>query len=204
MPRGEPTPTLPHHGPPLSPPPEPAIQVFGNTRGLKARQVRNLERLFRRRLPADRLLTPEFARELTELSGDIRRQVGVLIGRRGDIQHVMVGDASSIELPDWGRLRAGRGRLRGLRCVHTHLADEGLSADDLTDLAVLRLDAMVSIAVLDDGLPGLVHVAFLAPANAEGHATERLTPCSPSELDLDFGRHVRDLEKRARPSHGRA
>jgi len=153
-----------------------------------------LERLFRRRLPTDRLVSPEFARELTELSHDVRRQVGVLIGRRGDVQHVMVGDPRGIELPDWGRLRAGRGRLRGLRCVHTHLADEGLSQDDLTDLALLRLDAMVSIGVGPDGLPGMAHAAFLAAANTEGRATERLEPCRTADLDLDFSQHIRDLE----------
>jgi GTP-binding protein HflX len=170
------------------------IQVYGNTRGLKASQVRQLERLFKRRVPADRLLSNEFARQLTEISGDIRRQVGVLVDRRGDVQHVMVGDSSGIELPDWGRLRAGRGRLRGLRCIHTHLAGEGLSRDDLTDLAVLRLDAMVSVAVREDGLPGLAHTASLAPANDDGRSTELLEPRHPAELDLDFGVFIRDLE----------
>ncbi|HIG00882.1 MAG TPA: GTPase HflX [Myxococcales bacterium] len=170
------------------------MQVFGNTRGLKASQVKQLDRLFQRRLPADRLVSNEFARQLSEISHDIRRQVGVLVDRRGDVQHVMVGDARAIELPDWGRLRAGRGRLRGLRCIHTHLAEEGLSVDDLTDLAVLRLDAMVSIGVLEDGLPSLAHTAFLAPANDDDRATERLPPCHPAELDIDFAVYIRDLE----------
>jgi GTP-binding protein HflX len=153
-----------------------------------------LERLFKRRLPADRLLTNEFARQLSEISRDIRRQVGVLVDRRGDVQHVMVGSPSGIELPDWGRLRAGRGRLRGLRCIHTHLSGEGLSRDDLTDLAVLRLDAMVSLGVREDGLPGLAHTAHLAPANDDGRQTEALPPQHPAELDLDFGVFIRDLE----------
>ena len=43
-------------------------------------------------------------------------------------------------------MRAGAGRLRGLRCIHTLVDDQGLSRDDLTDLALLRLDAMVVIA----------------------------------------------------------
>jgi len=161
---------------------------------LKASQVRQLERLFRRRLPADRLINNELARSLTEISADIRRQVGVLVDRRGDVQHVMVGDARGIELPDWGRLRAGRGRLRGLRCIHTHLADEGLSRDDLTDLAVLRLDAMVSVRVNEGGLPGLAYTATLRPANDDGDTTEELAPKPPAELDLDFTAWIRDLE----------
>ena len=100
-------------------------------------------------------MSGEFARELTETSRDIRRQVGVLVDRRGRVSHVMVGSNNGIELPDWGRLRAGRVRLRGIRFIHTHLGDEGLSRDDLTDLALLRLDAMVTIEVREDGLPGL-------------------------------------------------
>ena len=48
----------------------------------------------------------------------------------------MVGDARSIELPDWGRIRAGRGRLRGFRCIHTHLDGSPLSREDITDLAL--------------------------------------------------------------------
>ncbi|MCH2186037.1 GTPase HflX [Myxococcota bacterium] len=182
----------------------PLIQIYGNTRGLKASQVKQLERLFRRPLSGDRLITHEFARHLTEISHDIRRQVGVLVDRRGQVQHVMVGDSGSTELPDWGRLRAGRGRLRGLRCLKTHLREEGLSRDDLTDLAVLRLDAMVSISVSEDALPGLAHTAFLAPANAEGRTTEQLKPIRPADLDLPFDEYIRELEgqlARSREGH---
>jgi GTP-binding protein HflX len=69
-----------------------------------------------------------------------------------------------------------------------------LTRDDLTDLAILRLDAVVSIAVLENGLPGLAHAASLCPANDDGRATEELTPCHPAEFDFDFSRWIRDLE----------
>ena len=131
---------------------------------------------------------------MTELSAEIRRQVGVLVDRSGNIQHVMVGSPSGTELPDWGRLRAGRGRLRGLRLIHTHLSSEGLTRDDLTDLALLRLDAVISIAVAEDGLPGLAHAASLCPANTDGRATEKLPPCHPADFDFEFSAWIRDLE----------
>jgi GTP-binding protein HflX len=131
---------------------------------------------------------------MTELSAEIRRQVGVLVDRSGNVQHVMVGSPSGTELPDWGRLRAGRGRLRGLRLIHTHLASEGLTRDDLTDLALLRLDAVVSISVGEDGLPGLAHAASLCPANDDGRATETLPPCHSAEFDFEFSAWIRDLE----------
>jgi GTP-binding protein HflX len=106
----------------------------------------------------------------------------------------MVGSPSGTELPDWGRLRAGRGRLRGLRLIKTHLADEGLTRDDLTDLALLRLDAVVSIAVREDGLPGLAHAASLCAANADGRTTAKLPACHPADFDASFSAFIRDLE----------
>ncbi len=172
-----------------------SIQIFGNTHGLKASQIRQLERLARRRVPPERLVTHEFARGLTAFTAETGRQVGVLVDRRGTVTHVMVGDASSIELPDWGRMRAGPGRLRGLRCIHTHLGDEGLTRDDLTDLALLRLDAMVSLATDGDGLPGRAFVASLRPANAVGAAVEQMQPVPPAQLDFDFRDWIGALEE---------
>ena len=173
----------------------PAIRVFGNTQGLRATQVRQLERLLRRQIPAERFITHELARELAELSHATGRQVGVLVDRRGSVTHAMVGDARSIELPDWGRMRAGPGRLRGLRCIHTHLRDEGLTRDDLTDLALLRLDAMLSVGVDAEGRPGRAYTATLRAANDEGAAVQQLEPAAPSLLGLDFQTFVRELEE---------
>lgn len=118
----------------------------------------------------------------------------MLLDRSGSVQHIMLGTRSGTELPDWGRLRAGRGRLRGLRLVHTHLNNEGLSRDDLTDLAILRLDAVISVEAKEDGLPGLAHAASLCPANEDGRSTEKLPPCHPAEFDFDFSVWIRDLE----------
>ncbi|MAE96234.1 MAG: GTPase HflX [Deltaproteobacteria bacterium] len=171
------------------------IRVFGNTHGLKASQVKRLERLGRRRIPVDRLVSHELARELTEISREIRRQTGVLVDRRGDVTHVMVGTPSGIEMPDWGRMRAGPGRLRGLRCIHTHLGAEALTRDDLTDLAKLRFDAMVSVHADEDGLPGLAYTAALMPQDDHGSGIQELDPVAPAQMDLDFQDWIRALEE---------
>src|SRR5690606_3266238 len=63
---------------------------------------------------------------------------------------------------------AGSYRLRGLRLVHTHLKSEPLTKDDLTDLALLRLDMVAAVGVLDDGLPGVLHFGHLVPENGDG------------------------------------
>ncbi|MFN0062942.1 MAG: GTPase HflX [Myxococcaceae bacterium] len=140
--------------------------LVGNTLGLKQSDLTALRHTFRRRVLPTELVSPELARHLTEISARIRRQVGVLLNRKGEVEYVIVGDAHKIELPDIGRARAGQVRLRGLRLVHTHLKSEPLTKDDLTDLALLRLDFVAAIGVGPEGLPGLLHWAHLLPENA--------------------------------------
>ena len=143
--------------------------VFGNTFGLKPSQLKRLKATYRRQVEPEAIVGPELARHLTELSREIGRQVGVLLDRRGNVEWVMVGDAHQIELPDVGRARAGQVRLRGLRLVHTHLKeDHPLDRDDLTDLALLRLDLVCAIAAGPDGLPGRTWWAHLLPENEGG------------------------------------
>jgi len=96
--------------------------VHGFTRGLKHNQLRRIERLSTRRVAADTIISPELARQMTEISHETGRQIGVLINRKGQIEYVMVGTAKQIEMPDFGRARVSEDRFRGLRCVHTHLA----------------------------------------------------------------------------------
>ncbi|MGQ0542044.1 MAG: GTPase HflX [Blastocatellia bacterium] len=116
---------------------------------------------------------------MSEISQETGRQIGVLLNRKGQVEYVMVGNAKQIEMPDFGRSRVSTDRFRGLRCVHTHLLDEKLTQDDLTDLALLRLDLMSIIQVdRKTGLPGLVYSAHLLPmseplASAGGQVDEK-------------------------------
>jgi GTP-binding protein HflX len=114
----------------------------------------------------------------------------------------MVGTAKQIEIPEIGRARASEDRFRGLRCVHTHLMGESLTQDDLTDLALLRLDLISAIEVdRKTGQPGLVHTAHLVPTNAEnlgsnGHSLpyQNLKPQLPTHLDVNFTELINSLE----------
>jgi GTPase len=115
----------------------------------------------------------------------------------------MVGDNRRIELPDFKRIRVAVDRFRGLRCVHTHLRGEELTQDDLTDLALLRLDLMVAIDVNpDDGLPGLVRAAHLLPLAGVDLQSDNgqqsytfLPPKVASQLDVDFLSLIESLEQ---------
>ena len=86
--------------------------------------------------------------------------------------------------------------------MHTHLRGEELTRDDLTDLALLRLDLMASIDVDEQsGLPGIVRAAHLLPSTApelHGNGNSKsfgfLDPALPSQLTVDFLALVEALE----------
>ncbi|MEZ5345297.1 MAG: GTPase HflX [Pyrinomonadaceae bacterium] len=139
---------------------------------------------------------------MSEISHETGRQVGVLLNRKGRIEYVMVGDSKQIEMPDFKRVRAASGRFRGLRCVHTHLLGEQLNQDDLTDLALLRLDLMSAIEVdSETGLPNLVHSAHLLPGTSKQlSGSDQFLPYQfldakpPSQLETNFSLLIESLE----------
>src|SRR5262249_4189429 len=139
-----------------------------------------LERVYRRRLRPQEVASPELATYLCGLSREIERQVGILVGRRGDIEHVFVGDASRLNLPEIGRIRAGRGRFRGLRLVHTHFRHEPLPRHHLLGLAPLRPDLVAATGVQPDGRPADLHAAHLLPPAPDGRSEPwRILPTEP-------------------------
>src|SRR5690349_15886594 len=169
-------------------------ELSGNTKGLKPSEIKSLERIYRRRVPPREVVSHELATTLCEISALLHRQIGVLVDRRGGIQHVVVGDASKLMLPDVGRLRGAVGRFRGLRLVHTHLRGEPLTQDDLTDLALLRLDLVAAIGVDPGGRPGRVFIGHLLPDNPEGKMWMELEPRPSHRLDLDVAELMSSLE----------
>jgi GTP-binding protein HflX len=130
----------------------------------------------------------------------------VLISRQGAIEHVIVGDASGLVLPEVGRLRAGHGRFRGLRLVHTHLRNEALSRDDLVDLALLRLDLVAAVGVNHEGRPADLHVAHLLPPREGKSPWISLPPTPFHRASVDFAEIIAALEKNSTaccPPHAR-
>ncbi len=160
-------------------------RVYGNTEGLKPNQRRRLENLHRRRVPPQSIISPELARDVGRLSMEIHRQIGLLIERRGRIAGVIAGEVDRIVIPETPEYRNMPGRLKGLRCVHTHLkADEPLTDDDLTDLSLLRLDLMAVLALDDEGLPVRVHAAHILPRSTGKQPYRVMDPLSPGQLDI--------------------
>jgi GTP-binding protein HflX len=154
-----------------------------------------LERLYRRKTPPNMVITPETARALTEASAGIGRQVGLIIDRSGSIRNVLVGTNRDILIPDLSEHRLGTRRLRGVRFIHTHLKDQPLNQEDLTDLALLRLDMIAALAVRPDGLPGNISIAYLIPPNPEEKLYEVLPQQSVHAIALDTAEFIADIER---------
>jgi len=169
-------------------------KLFGNTGGLKASHIRRLENLYRRRLPPQFLISQELARDISKLSHEIHRQIGILINRQGKIIYVIAGDYQKIVIPDTSEYRVAPGRLRGLRCIHTHLNNETLTRDDLTDLALLRLDLMAAITITEAGYLHKVHAAYILPKASGGQPFQILNPLNPNQLNIGCLDLIHSLE----------
>ncbi|MGH7439214.1 MAG: GTPase HflX [Polyangiaceae bacterium] len=145
------------------------------------------------------------------MSLETGRQVGVLVHRSGQVDSVVIGDATKLMLPDVGRLRAAEGRFRGLRLVHTHLHGEPLTRDDLVDLVRLRLDLVAAIQLASSGDPRAVVWAHNVPTDLDptgrviASPYREMGPVPIAQAHVDVGRLMADLEAefarraRARP-----
>ncbi len=158
------------------------MELYGRLEGLKPRQKKQLLKLYRRHCQPEEVISTGLARQLSLLSADTGRQLGLLLNRHGRIEMVIVGDSQAITIPSLHRYRLGHGRLRGLRCVHTSFAETGLNREDITDLTVLRLDLMAVIRTDSVGLPVTVEIAHLRPGGGPGIKKLPARPLDQIEL----------------------
>lgn len=150
-----------------------------------------LERIYRRRTPADGAISPELARYVLSQSVALNRQIGLLITRSGSVSHVIIGDSKGILIPGLEDYPLGKSPFRGLRLIHTHLFGEPLTKDDLTDLSLLRLDLIAAINTTDEELKN-VDAAYLAPGGIERMRIDLY------RSDFGFAEFIKALEEETR------
>ena len=200
-------------------------EIHGDTSSLKASQARALAKLYERQVPADRVIAAPLARDLLELAHELGRQVGLFLDRRGRVQAVILGDAHSLALPEFARVRGAAGRLRGVRLVLTHLVADPLNREELADLAKLRLDL---VAAVHRGPAGIqadmacleppthageafslrrfprVALSLLTREGEPGEGAEARGPAPEGGLPVPFDAFVRELEGRLEAATSRA
>lgn len=172
-----------------------AAKVLGNTTGIKASHLKRLNNFYRRRMPTSELILAEQARDLSRLSFEIGRQLGLVISRKGEVMQVVVGEPEFLPLPHMGRLRRGRTRLAGYHLLHTRLNAKGLNRGDANLLANRRLDFVASLEVNSEGLAGDIFLAHILPEPQGGSDYRLLAPFRAGYPPEDISRLVWSLEQ---------
>jgi GTPase len=166
----------------------PIETIYGNLKGLKPNQLKQIQRLYHQRIPGDRITTPEFAQRLAAVSTDIKQPLCAYINRRGQVIRVGVGTPSQTQIPPLELPRYGTERLCGIRCIATQLKSHSPSNADLTAMAIQRLDALTVLTLSGQGFTrrggtatGYIKETYLA--HLVPHPEVRWIMSDPMQLD---------------------
>lgn len=159
--------------------------------------MKNISRLYRRKIPTTEIITNELARTLADLSSEYKKTISILIDRKGKVKVVYLGDAHEIDYNKLlGRTREAKYRLRGYRLVHTHLKPSGLSKNDLSTLVNERLDMICSIVVSNNGKAGEIQVAHIAPPYETVEKKWEIYDYDDiGRIDLNFEETIYEIER---------
>ena len=94
-----------------------------------------------------KIIEEQLAQTLLQAAYQTGLQVGVLINRRGQVTEFILGSRTRLYLPDLGRLRSAKERLRGVRLLYADPRElksypPKFPQDIYTDLEKLRLDSI--------------------------------------------------------------
>jgi GTP-binding protein HflX len=123
-------------------------KIYGSIQGIRASQIKQLQRLYEQNQPADRLITPELAQDLATISQQIHHPVCCYIDRRGQIIRIAVGTPNQTQIPSEELPRRSAERLSGIRCVATQLKSLAPDEAALIAMARQRLDALVILTAI--------------------------------------------------------
>ncbi len=114
-------------------------------------------------MPQNSFTTYEFAQRLALISCEVGDSLCVYVNRRGQVVRVGVGTPHQTRIPPAELPRYGGTRLSGIRCLSTNLKGETPGTEDLTAMAMQRLDALVFLQVDPLARVGKVFLAHLLP-----------------------------------------
>ncbi|MEM1255766.1 MAG: GTPase HflX [Cyanobacteria bacterium P01_H01_bin.21] len=181
--------------------------IYGELKGLKPSQLKQLRRLYHQRIPGNQIASSEFAQRLAAISTDVNQPICAYIDRRGHVIRVGVGSPRQTQIPAVELPRYGAERLSGIRCIATQLKQEKPGNAALTAMALQRLDALVVITLTGGGFQrkgggatGYIRDVYLAHLVPD--ETQRWSVSEPIDVDTlsqeDFADLTEGLEEEFR------
>ncbi len=167
--------------------------VYGKLESIPAKHIKSIEKLSSRKSRSNYVISLDIARILCSFSLATGRQIAILLSRSGDIEYTIVGSPDEILIPVLSRFRLTAGRLRGLRLVHTHPSGKGVDNDDLTDMALLRLDSVTALNYDNKAEPIKMETAYLLPDGTGGDYTF-LDDRDPFNQKIDYLSFIEALD----------
>jgi GTPase len=175
------------------------IKLNGNLESIKRTILNEIEALYDMELQSYDFLPMELAVKLGEFTGRINREIAVYINRKGKILNIILGDISTVSLPELDG-RKSENRLSGIRCIHTHPNGTGiLSALDISSLLSLKLDAMTALGVKDGQVVEAYTALPIADEKGEIHKAQVYGPYYLGDENVNELFHlINDIDKASR------
>ncbi len=157
-------------------------KIHGNTEGIKKSILLELEELYSADMEMLRhkFISDDVTYKLCRITDKINREISIYIARDGMVMDVSIGSHDRVGLPDI-RVRRGKRRLTGVRCIHTHPGQSGtLSSVDIKTLKRMRFDSMAAIGV-KGGLATSMQAGILT--NLDEHGEYEITLYGPYQYN---------------------
>ncbi len=171
-------------------------RIHGNTSGLTRSDLKNLLRIYKRKIPQDRLVTLEFTRTLLAFSKELQKTITAFIDRKGKVRFVFIGEPCDFPFEKLlGRRRRAKYRLRGFRAVRTNLKGSGLTNSDLATLANERLDLVASVSSGQNDSAGRFEYANLVPPDGENLSKWEISEFSDvGRININLKQEINGIE----------
>ncbi len=165
--------------------------IYGNIEGIRKSILDELESIYSIRNLKDEICNIEILNIISKISSLIEREVSIGINRKGNVTSVAIGDSTSVEIP---LIDIEEKRLAGVRVIHTHPNGYcNLSALDLTALLKLKLDAIISVAVIEGNIVDF-SLGMLALYNNKLEAEEKSNLSLEEILSINILDRIRFIE----------
>lgn len=171
------------------------IMINGNISGIRKNDLKELENLLEHQIYKHLIIDKYVLYILADATEKINREISIMVDRKGEIQHITVGEHSIVKIPNLDEPLRKRA-LSGYRIIHTHPSgDSSLSSLDKSALLNLRLDLILAIGV-EKGYPREISFSYLFAKSENQLGVHSKGPFTLESIqDFDFTSFIKELEE---------